>query len=194
MKHIYVILSQTGTALSRIIRAFTGDALGHASLSFHDDFHIMYSFGRRKPNNPFLGGFVKESPSFGTFRRFKNTYSEIFAFEVDDDTYYAMLAYVEEMYQERKKYHYNYKGLFLAPLGIAHHQLHHFYCSEFVAKILTKFGVAREDQFGDIIRPMDLYALPGSLPVYAGKLSKFRQKFTLWDLRDFVKEHNLKSQ
>lgn len=194
MKNIYVILSQTGTALSRIIRAFTGDSLGHASLSFHDDFHIMYSFGRRKPNNPFLGGFVKESPSFGTFRRFKNTYSEIFAFEVEDDTYYAMLSYVEQMYRERKKYHYNYKGLFLAPLGIAHRQKHCYYCSEFVARMLTKFGVVSEQQFSDIIRPMDLYALPRSLPVYAGKLSAFRQKFTLWDLRDFVKEHNLKSQ
>ena len=194
MKHIYVILSQTGTALSRLIRAFTGDALGHASLSFYDDFHIMYSFGRRKPTNPFLGGFVKESPSFGTFRRFKNTYSEIFALEVSDETYYEMLAYVEQMYEERKKYHYNYKGLFLAPLGIEHHQNKSFYCSEFVAKMLTKFGVVKEEQFAGIIKPMDLYALPGSLPVYAGKLSAFRQKLTLWDLRDFVMKHNLKSQ
>lgn len=194
MKHIYVILSQTGTALSRIIRAFTGDSLGHASLSFHDDFHIMYSFGRRKPNNPFLGGFVKESPDFGTFRRFKNTYSEIFAFEVSDETYYAMLSYVENMYREREKYHYNYKGLFLAPLGIEHHKEECFYCSEFVGTVLKKFALVSEDQFSGIIKPMDLYALPGSIPVYAGKLSAFRRKLTVWDLRDFVKEHNLKSQ
>lgn len=194
MKHIYVILSQTGTALSRVIRAFTGDSLGHASLSFYDDFHIMYSFGRRKPNNPFLGGFVKESPDFGTFRRFKNTYSEIFAFEVTDETYYEMLSYVENMYRERDKYHYNYKGLFLATLGIEHHQKKCYYCSEFVAKVLTKFGIVDKAHFGGIIKPMDLYCLPGAIPIYAGKLSAFRQKFTLWDLRDFVKEHNLKSQ
>lgn len=194
MKNIYVILSQTGTALSRVIRAFTGDSLGHASLSFHDDFHIMYSFGRRRPNNPFLGGFVKESPDFGTFRRFKHTYSEIFAFEVSDETYYAMLAYVEGMYREREKYHYNYKGLFLAPLGIEHHARGSYYCSEFVGAMLKKFGVVEEDRFSGIIKPMDLYALPGAIPVYAGKLSAFRRKLTVWDLRDFVKEHNLKSQ
>ena len=194
MKHIYVILSQTGTALNRIITAFTKEGLGHASLSFHDDLHIMYSFGRRRPNNPFLGGFVKESPDFGTFRRFKHTYAEVFAFEVEDETYYAMLSYVENMYREREKYHYNYKGLFLATFGIPHQQSKCYYCSEFVAKMLVKFGIVPEDTFGGIIHPMDLYALPGSLPVYAGRLSAFRQKFTLWDLRDFVKEHNLRAQ
>ncbi len=194
MKYIYVVLSQTGTALSRIIRVFTGEHLGHASLSFHDDFHIMYSFGRRRPNNPFLGGFVKESADFGTFRRFKNTYSEIFAFPVEDETYYGMLADVENMYREREKYHYNYKGLFLAPLGIEHHQKESYYCSEFVAYMLSKYEVVPKDTFSGIVHPMDLYALPGSIPVYAGKLSAFRQKFTLWDLCDFVKEHNLKAQ
>lgn len=194
MKHLYVILSQTGTALNRVITAVTKEGLGHASLSFQDDLHIMYSFGRRRPNNPFLGGFVKESPDFGTFRRFKKTYAEVFAFEVEDETYYAMLAYVENMYREREKYHYNYKGLFLASFGISHEQNLCYYCSEFVAKMLVKFGIVPEDTFSGIIRPMDLYALPGAIPVYAGKLSAFRQKFTLWDLRDFVKEHNLRSQ
>lgn len=194
MKHLYVILSQTGTALNRVITAVTKEGLGHASLSFQDDLHIMYSFGRRRPNNPFLGGFVKESPDFGTFRRFKKTYAEVFAFEVEDETYYAMLAYVENMYREREKYHYNYKGLFLASFGIPHEQNLCYYCSEFVAKMLVKFGIVPEDTFSGIIRPMDLYALPGAIPVYAGKLSAFRQKFTLWDLRDFVKEHNLRSQ
>ena len=62
MKHLYVILSQTGTVLNRVITAVTKERLGHASLSFQDDLHIMYSFGRRRPNNPFLGGFVKMLP------------------------------------------------------------------------------------------------------------------------------------
>lgn len=72
-KQIFIVITQTGTMLSRILKRITGAEYNHASLSLSQDLTRMYSFGRRHPYNPFWGGFVIESPHAGTFRRFSDT-------------------------------------------------------------------------------------------------------------------------
>ena len=68
-RYVYIVISQTGTILSRIIKFLTRKEYNHASISLKDDLSVMYSFGRKNPYNPFLGRFVEESPDFGTFKR-----------------------------------------------------------------------------------------------------------------------------
>ena len=58
MKKIYIILTHTGTFLSRVIKAFTGNKFTHVSIALDRNMEYMYSFGRLRPYNPFLGGFV----------------------------------------------------------------------------------------------------------------------------------------
>ena len=67
MKKIYLVLTHTGTILSRIIRIYTKDEFTHVSISLDDELNEMYSFGRLNPYNPFLGGFVHENINYGTF-------------------------------------------------------------------------------------------------------------------------------
>ena len=57
MKKIYIILTFTGTALSRIIKLSTKDEFAHASIALDSELKEMYSFGRLNPYNPFFGGF-----------------------------------------------------------------------------------------------------------------------------------------
>ena len=57
----------------------------------------MYSFGRLRPSNPFIGGFVHEGIDFGTFKKFKNTQSEIYSLEIADNKY-------EKIKEEIKKF------------------------------------------------------------------------------------------
>ena len=47
----------------------------------------MYSFGRLNPYNPFWGGFVHESIKNGTFKRFKNTRTEIYSLNIENEQY-----------------------------------------------------------------------------------------------------------
>ena len=70
---IYVVISRTGTLLCRAIGLFSGGVYNHASLSMDESLGLMYSFGRVNAYNPIVGGFVKESPFFGTFKRFTGT-------------------------------------------------------------------------------------------------------------------------
>lgn len=181
MKHFYVVLSRTGTFLSRIISKVTGDWFTHASISFDDDLHTMYSFGRLWAYNPLIGGFVKESVEYGVMRRFRNSETLVMRVEVDADKYSEIVSYIENMYAERKKYKYNYWGLFLSKwrVRVRSGKGNRFYCSEFVNHILERFGIIQPGEFGKVVRPMELLQLgdigKGKV-VYHGALCEFAEK------------------
>lgn len=117
-KQIYIVISQTGTILSRILKAITGAEYNHASLSLVSDLKTLYSFGRLNPYNPFLGGFVVESPYFGTFKRFSSTKAAVLAIDISEEKYLKIQEKLDSMCSESKNYHYNYLGLFMAAFHI----------------------------------------------------------------------------
>ena len=87
MKEIYIVLTYTGTMLARVIKAFTGNEFAHVSIALDVELKNMYSFGRLNPYNPFIGGFVHEYIDDGTFKRFKNTVSKVYAIQIEDEKY-----------------------------------------------------------------------------------------------------------
>lgn len=169
---IYVVLSQTGTLLSRIIKRRTKADYCHSSLSLVSDLSVMYSFGRKFPHNAFWGTFVKESPHFGTFKRFKNTEVRVLEVEVGEEKYAEIQNFVMNMWENKRKYHYNYLGLWLAGVNVVHKRKNRFYCSEFVAHVLSECGVVEKDFFKDIIQPVDFLGIPHR-EIYRGKLREY---------------------
>jgi len=101
-KQLYVIISQTGTLLSRILKAITGAEYNHASISLSRDLEKMYSFGRRHPYNPFWGGFAMESPHAGTFKRFSNTEVLILSVDITEEQYAEIENRLAAMWNQRK--------------------------------------------------------------------------------------------
>ena len=61
-RYVYIVISQTGTILSRIIKFLTRKEYNHASISLKDDLSVMYSFGRKNPYNPFWEDLLKSPP------------------------------------------------------------------------------------------------------------------------------------
>ena len=179
MKPIYVVLTKTGTILSRLISKITGDWYTHASVSFDDNLQTMYSFGRRWTHNPLIGGFMKESTEYGIMRKFADSDTVVIQVELDDAKYHEIVDYVTAMYAERKKYKYNYLGLFFSrwKVAVRSRKANRFYCSEFVNDILERFGIIKRGQFGKVVRPMELLKLQlegiGKV-IYRGALSKFK--------------------
>ena len=97
MKKIYLVLTHTGTMLSRIIKTFTRDEFTHSSISLDIDLKQLYSFGRLNPYNPFVGGFVHEAIDNGTFKRFYNTQAKIYALDVTDVQYERIQATIRHI-------------------------------------------------------------------------------------------------
>ena len=175
-KTVYIVISQTGTALSRILKFITGAKYNHASISLVPDLSTMYSFGRLRPRNPFLGGFVVESPHSGTFKRFSGTTVEVLAIHVSEGQYINLSQMLEGMVKNKKRYHYNYLGLFLAGAKIHYRRANTFYCSEFVKEMLVKGGIREARELSDIVEPLHFLTLPNANHVYSGKLKDFADK------------------
>ena len=110
-KQLYIVISQTGTLLSRILKQITGAEYNHASISLSRDLERMYSFGRRHPYNPFWGGFVIESPRTGTFKRFSETKVLVLSVSVTEEQHAELKEMLDVMWKRRRKYGYNYIGL-----------------------------------------------------------------------------------
>lgn len=177
-KKIYVVMTQTGTFLSRLLKFLSKDVYNHASIALDDRLNDMYSFGRLNPYNPFVGGFVKESPHYGTFKRFTNTDAMIITLDVTEAQYDSVKAMLSKMYEEKEKYRYNYKGLFAAFFGKRIEELNRFYCSEFVKHVLVENGIVDKTFFREITHPADFTEIPNAKTVYVGKLRTYSLSVT----------------
>ncbi len=171
-RDVFVVLSQTGTALSRALKRITGDAYNHSSISLDPELKILYSFGRRNPYNPFWGGFVEESPDSGTFKRFGKTKILVIRLSVDESVYRGVDELLQWVKKNKNRYSYNYGGLFWALWGKTKVKKNAYYCSEFVRAVLKKFHILPKDQLNGIVRPMDFMQMDGQI-VFTGALRAF---------------------
>ena len=172
-KQIYIVLTQTSSVLSRVIKLFTKAEFNHVSISLSENLETMWSFGRRQPYNPFWAGFVMESPRAGTFRRFPQTTAAVLALDVSQETYEGIREMMEKMYLDRKKYGYNFVGLCCAAIGICYSADHKYYCSEFARAVFEKFQIPGAEQFGKFVEPSHFLSFPGVVLVYQGLLRDY---------------------
>lgn len=165
MRSTYLVMSQTGTILSKAIKGVTGDEYNHISISLDPSLECMYSFGRKYSNIPFIGAFVQEGKSIGTFSKFPNTICKVIKIDVDDEVYSKICCIIFEMLVDRKKYKYNLLGLFLALFDIEYHSQRKFYCSEFVKYILEEAEI-NVDFLSSIPRPSEFENIENGEVIY----------------------------
>ena len=172
---IYLVISQTGTILSRIVKTVTGDKYNHVSIALDNRLENMYSFGRTNPYNPVHGGFVRESRDSGTFRRFINTEAMIVEVSLDMDQYRKITEELRRMYLMKERYHYNYMGLVMAMFGKQRCKENCYYCSEFVYRILKKHGIEFAGGERKVVKPINLAEVEGGKKIYEGRLQDFNR-------------------
>lgn len=171
MQKIYIVLSYTGTILAKLVRGYTKREYSHVSISLDKNLNEMYSFGRLNPYNPFIGGFVQESPHYGTFKRFKNTKSKIYSLEVSDEQYAAIREAIQEIQRSKHLYSFNTIGLFAVAFHLRLARKNHYYCAEFVKYILD---CAKLDiDLPELITPMDFANVTEMCEIYTGLLNKY---------------------
>ena len=173
-KKIYIAITQTGTILSRIVKLVTRDKYNHISIALSESLCDLYSFGRINPYNPFHAGFVRESPTTGTFARFYKTDAVILEKKIDAVIYEKIKRELESMYESRAQYKYNYLGLLAGFVGRNIRTEHSFYCSQFVQYILSKHGVGLRLGESELVCPNDFLHLPESRIIYEGKLCNYQ--------------------
>lgn len=174
MKRIYLILTYSGTILSRIIKIYTRDEFAHVSISLDEELNQMYSFGRLNPYNPFIGGFVHEGINIGTFKRFRKTQTAVYSIMISDEQYKKIKETIKVIRECPIAYKFNIIGLFGAGFNIRIHMRHSFYCAEFVKYLLEKARV--KNNLPEIIKPEDFKRLDNIRLEYEGSLCEYSVK------------------
>lgn len=174
MKRIYLILTYSGTILSRIIKIYTRDEFAHVSISLDEELNQMYSFGRLNPYNPFIGGFVHEGINIGTFKRFRKTQTAVYSIMISDEQYKKIKETIKLIRECPIAYKFNIIGLFGAGFNIRIHMRHSFYCAEFVKYLLEKARV--KNNLPEIIKPEDFKKLDNIRLEYKGSLCEYSVK------------------
>ena len=174
MKRIYLILTYSGTILSRIIKIYTRDEFAHVSISLDEELNQMYSFGRLNPYNPFIGGFVHEGINIGTFKRFRKTQTAVYSIMISDEQYKKIKETIKLIRECPIAYKFNIIGLFGAGFNIRIHMRHSFYCAEFVKYLLEKARV--KNNLPEIIKPEDFKRLDNIRLEYEGSLCEYSVK------------------
>lgn len=171
MKKIYIVLSFTGTWLSRAVRIYTGKKYSHVSIALDKDLDYMYSFGRINVNNPFRGGFVHEVQNEGVFKKFYNTESIIYSVEVNEQQYKKIKKSIKRFNDSKDIYGFNMIGLIGAGLNIKISRQRKFYCAEFVKYIFETSGV--DLGLPEVVRPYDFINVKEANIIYKGKLNEY---------------------
>ncbi|MFD2043252.1 hypothetical protein ACFSTA_02515 [Ornithinibacillus salinisoli] len=167
-RKVYLILTDTGTLFTKMIKLFTNKPYNHASISFDPNLCDVYSFGRKEPTNPFIGGFVKEDIRSHLFQRAE---CAVYSCSISDDQYYRMYKYIKSMEEQRDLYHYNFLGLFGVLLNKPIKRSNAFFCSEFVASVMEQGDITEVNKPTSLITPHDLTENEAFELLYQGKLA-----------------------
>ncbi len=176
-KTIYLMLSFTGTVLSRIVKVCTLREYSHISIALDLEFDSMYSFGRINPRNPFTGGFVKEEIDKGTYKLFKNTKCKVYSLQVTKEQHEKVKETIEEFTNEKSLYRFNVVGLIGTMVNRPINREYHYFCSQFVGKALLDSGIYDFKKDIGLIKPIEFKNIPNLIPIFEGKLSDYPETF-----------------
>ncbi len=172
------MLSRSETMVSRIIGAMTSDPYTHVSIAFEKELSPMYSFARLG-KYPLPGGLRLEYADKGYYRAHNQIPCALYALEVEDEAYDIAKEMVTGMLKKRDKYTYNVLGLMLCKLNIAYARPYHFFCSEFVSRVLEQSKAVELPKPASLMRPTDYTKVNGLKLLFKGKmfeLAKFCSK------------------
>jgi len=172
-KDVYILLTDTGTLFTKTIKLYTRKQYNHASIAFDEDLTKLYSFGRKKPRNPFVGGFVREDIKSELFRHATGV---VYRLTVNGPVFYKMQQIIEKMNTQKESYRYNFLGLFAVMLNIQIERDNAFFCSEFVASVLKQSGGVNFDFPLSLITPHDLQKIDKLELVYQGTMSGYKSE------------------
>lgn len=150
---IYLIYTASRSVLSRTIKLYTKEDYNHVSIAFDKSLTETYSFGRKKISNPFIGGFVKEDfndPFFLT------AHCEIYSITLTTEQYLLLRQQLAYFINNQPLLRYNLLGLLAITANVKFHRENAFFCSEFVATLLTKSRIASFSKELVFVTPQDI--------------------------------------
>jgi len=167
---IYIVLTKNKTVLSRAIQIYTQHDFNHVSVSFDAELKEMYSFGRKHINNPWIGGFVHESPTSSILR---NSKCIILSCPVTEEQYKILQSKITYYKENKDLYKYNFIGLFGVACRVKIKRERALFCSQFVATLFKEAELPLYGKCPYFTKPNDFIHLPYLTFIYKGRIESF---------------------
>lgn len=186
-KSVYIVLSRNDTFVGKLIRKraelkfwnrYAGDGYSHVSLALNAKLDNMMSFARKKVNNPFVSGLIKEDIHLGVFARSgEKSCIAVIKLSVSESQYDAMQKLMLEYWKRRDELKYNFSGLFAMLLyGKGIKVENKYFCSQWVAEMLDESDIFHfENRRTCDVRPFDYYDVFEKNIVYEGLTIKYSE-------------------
>ena len=178
-KYIYVVVTQTGTRISKTIKYFTNAPFNHSSITDDDGLINYFSFSRFYKHSPLPAGFMRENIFTGVFGMFKKIPCEIYRIKVSNQQYCRFNKLISHFDKHTNSFSYNLLGLVTMPLGIPFQRKNKFVCSQFVAFVLHQTGIAKFNKDISLVTPDDLRKISNSELFYSGDFKKLHDEKVL---------------
>lgn len=147
MKTITILLTKYSDLFGRFICSISKNRYSHASISIDESEEIFYSFNKK--------GFVIEKPKKKTPST-RMPGSACIRMKVPNETYEVIKKEINRFLETREQYAYSRLGVVLCLLHIPYKFENRYFCSQFVAEILSKAGVIE-------LKKQETLYLPGQL-------------------------------
>lgn len=170
MKDIYILLTKTGTVLSKTIAKVTKDPYTHVGISLDKELTELYSFGRKSKYNPLNNGFVKEEMVGSIYEKNMECDCAMYKMQVTDEQYFKLKHEIMIMKLTESYYSYNLLGLVYYYIGLERKRENKYFCSEFVSEMLHRIDALPEGFVPERIRPADFTKMDVFQEVYSGSL------------------------
>lgn len=171
-KHIYIVLSRTGTTFSNVIALFTQKEYSHVSISLDPSFTKMFSFGRKIPSKVLPAGLVEENLYDGVFTLYPKSKCLIYKVNVTKEQYEYLNSSINTFFENKDNYKYSVLGTVTAYFNIPVKREYYYFCSQFIAELLINSGIYKTDKPPEIIKPMDLLEIKNKTLVYEGIINE----------------------
>ncbi|WP_223700453.1 hypothetical protein [Sutcliffiella deserti] len=171
--YIYILLTDTGTLFTRSIKKYTKAPFNHVSLSLDPELNELYSFGRKKPNNPLNGGFVKEDVVHGTYRNYPGTTCEIYKLPVSKREVEKIKRLIAFFQKKEKKWFYNLLGVLGVSINEPVEIDSSYFCSQFVSDVLHRSGINLWEKLPSLVTPDDFRKSAKVKKIFEGKLFEY---------------------
>jgi len=153
---------------------YTSKPMNHASIAFDSGLNEVYSFGRKMPRNPLVGGFVREnmrSPLFLNDQR--NTGCAIYRCEVTAGQLKKIRLFIRNIENQEHRYKFNMLGLIGVAAKVEWNREQAYFCSQFVASALKAGGVKLANKPASLTTPHDFADSVHVKSVYKGTLNEY---------------------
>ncbi|KAF0817296.1 hypothetical protein KIS4809_3778 [Bacillus sp. ZZV12-4809] len=167
---IYILLTDTGTLFTRLIKLYTKKSYNHASISLDPELKEVYSFGRKTAKNPFIGGFVQENTRGELF---SNSRCTVISCSVTDEQHSRLKALINKIESKKQDYNYNLLGLFAIMFNKQLSRKKAFFCSQFVATVLQGCEIVQLSKPPSLVMPHEFMELENVDVVFQGSMAEY---------------------